>query len=135
MTLAEHAARIPPATLQGIPEYVRHRVPPGCFLQSVLCNDQRNAVGWADEGNRAALADIVLFLHWEVPARCWGSADAVNAWLLHCNGCSRGRPRGAACPRCRKPLCDECFGEDACPCDDVALAAAARDERSVDRTG
>jgi hypothetical protein len=81
-SIAEVAARISPATLTGIREYVEHRTPPGCFLGAVRSNDLRGAVGWADDANKAALADIVAYLHWRVPARCWGSAEAVNAWLL-----------------------------------------------------
>jgi hypothetical protein len=75
----------------------------------VLCNDLRSAVGRADDGNRAALADIVMFLHWEVPGRCWGSSERVAAWLHDGGGAcaTRGQavPASETCPRCSRPLC------------------------------
>jgi len=72
---------MPETTKTTIDNYVAHRLPPGGFVNAVLANNLSDAVGRADDGNRAALADIVSYCHWEIPGDCWGSTAAVDAWL------------------------------------------------------
>jgi hypothetical protein len=81
MTMEEHIALIPAQTLQGIRLYVEKRIPPGLWPETVLSNDLRGAFGHASDSNRDALWHIVAYLHWEIPARCWGSREAVRRWL------------------------------------------------------
>jgi hypothetical protein len=71
-----------PLTLhEGLTEYFAARRPVGGFLTAVLSNDLREACVRADDVNRYALAEIVLFLHTYCPAPAWGSRAAVEAWL------------------------------------------------------
>lgn len=72
---------IPPKTLKAIRNYVEHGVRPGDFLCAVLCNDLFKAIMAADAENREALDEIVHELYWNVPGDCWGSPEAVAAWL------------------------------------------------------
>jgi len=71
----------PVRTREAIDRYVADHCPVGGFLTAVLSNDLRSAVGQADDENLAHLPDIVCYLHWEVPASCWGSPKAVEKWL------------------------------------------------------
>jgi len=53
---------------------------PGDFLQAVLENDLKNAVGRADDEHIVNLPAIVAYLYNHLPAICWGSPEEVNAW-------------------------------------------------------
>lgn len=53
---------------------------PGEFLQAVLRNDLREAVGRADEENLANLPAYIGYLYNESPGPCWGSPEKVAAW-------------------------------------------------------
>lgn len=55
---------------------------PGEFLQAVLRNDLREAVGRADAGNLIALPAYIGYLYNEAPAACWGSPEKVAAWAV-----------------------------------------------------
>lgn len=72
---------IPARTKAGIDRYVDQRVPPGGFLMAVLSNDLTDALGRADEENRANLFAIVNYCYNEIPFTCWGSPEKICAWL------------------------------------------------------
>ena len=72
---------IPPHTFNAIKRHVLERKPTGGFMTAVLTNNLRDAFGCADVENLPALHNIVKYLHWEVPAMCWGSPEKVNTWL------------------------------------------------------
>jgi hypothetical protein len=75
-----------PVTLHdGLRNYIAGRRPVGSFLTAVLSNDLAGAVVRADPGNKFALPEIVLFLHNYAPSPCWGSPEAVEAWLADPN--------------------------------------------------
>ena len=80
----KYANRIPAATLQGLRNYIEHKIPTGGFLKAVLQNDLFSAFSRADPGNRAALGDIVMFMVNEAPRNCWGDREAVNAYMQFC---------------------------------------------------
>lgn len=65
----------------GLIEYFATRRPTGSFLRAILENDLRAAAVRADDLNRFAITDIVLFLHSYAPSNAWGSPTAVAAWL------------------------------------------------------
>lgn len=67
--------------LDAIDRYVEHRVPVGGFLEAVLTNNLRDAVGRADHLNAPVLQEYVEHLYWCVPSTCWGSPEKVSAWL------------------------------------------------------
>lgn len=73
--------RLPEYMQDGLRAYVESHRPAGHFLTAVLSNDLRGAVARADAANTAALADYVVWLDNYAPAACWGSRDAVFAWL------------------------------------------------------
>lgn len=74
---------------QGIPEhlrdglryYIEKHIPVGHFLTGVLASDLSVTVGHADPISKANLADIVIWLWNEAPSDCWGSPQAVTAWI------------------------------------------------------
>tara|TARA_R110000868_G_scaffold231690_1_gene485086 strand:+ start:151 stop:465 length:315 start_codon:yes stop_codon:yes gene_type:complete len=53
--------QIPPHTFDALYRYYRHRIPTGGFLAAVIKNDGLEAARRADDKNRPALADILLF--------------------------------------------------------------------------
>jgi hypothetical protein len=73
--------RIPPHTLETLRNYIEHGVPTGGFLYSVLSDSLFGAFGKADNINRDALADIVMFIFNNAPASCHGSKQHVDDWL------------------------------------------------------
>lgn len=91
MTLRAHlrqrliVSRVPEGLHEGLIEYIVQRRPTGGFLAAVLTNDLQQAAVRADEVNARHLREIVLFLHNDAPAPCWGSPERVNAWLADPN--------------------------------------------------
>jgi hypothetical protein len=72
---------IPDRMMGGIERYINDHVPPGEFLQAVICNDLREAVGRADDENMSNLPAYVAYFYNEAPGTCWGSMDAMKQWL------------------------------------------------------
>lgn len=66
---------------EGVRRYVEFGIPPGNFLQAVVCNDLKEAVGRADDRNLAHLVDWVKWFYNLAPAVCWGSVEKYEAWL------------------------------------------------------
>lgn len=66
--------------------YVYHRIPPGGFVEALLCNDLRAALGRADSVNMHILQDIVGWMIYNLPHNCWGSEAAYIDWLSAKNG-------------------------------------------------
>jgi hypothetical protein len=61
--------------------YIDHHIPTGGFLEAVLSNDLKEAVGRADSQNMWLLPVIVAWLYNEAPMTCWGSRERVREWL------------------------------------------------------
>lgn len=77
------AASIPPAVRQALKYHIERQLPYhvlGSFVQSVLANDLRMAVGRADSTSLRSLVAIVAFLWNEAPADCWGSEEKAKGW-------------------------------------------------------
>jgi hypothetical protein len=79
--------------VEALEAYVTHGVPPGDFLQAVLCNDLVEACGRADHINIQKLPAFAAWLYNEAPIPCWGSAEKVAAWVE-----AKERERAAAAP-------------------------------------
>ena len=77
------AQSIPPLTRLGINNYVLERIPPGDFLEAVLCNDLKGAMATADSENLLALPAIVAYIHNRTPAECHGSPVRYRKWLAN----------------------------------------------------
>lgn len=56
--------QIPPHTFDSMYRYYRHRIPTSSFLTAVIKNDALGAAHCADNENRKALGDIILFNSW-----------------------------------------------------------------------
>lgn len=72
---------VPETMWGGLERYILNRVAPGHFLQAVLKNDLRDAVGRADDENAKCLRNFVVFLHNYAPGDCWGSPEKYAAYL------------------------------------------------------
>jgi hypothetical protein len=72
---------IPDYTLESLQNYVKHHMPPGDFLEAVLCNDLCEAFARADDNNIAAMFEIVQWVYCRVPSSAWRSKEKVEAWL------------------------------------------------------
>lgn len=72
---------LPDALRYGAQQYIEAHHPPGDFLQAVICNNLTEALGRADDGNRARLFEIVQWWHNEAPAACWGSPERMRDWV------------------------------------------------------
>jgi hypothetical protein len=59
----------------------RERPDPGDFLEAVLCNNLKEAVGRADDTNLPALPSLVGWLYNFAPSSAWGSPEKVTSWL------------------------------------------------------
>jgi hypothetical protein len=74
-------SRIPELTLATIERYVQRGIPMGDFLQAVVANDLREAIGRADGGNMRALKQIVQVFYNYCPGNCWGTREVYKAWV------------------------------------------------------
>lgn len=72
---------IPGHTAGGLLRWVEKGTPPGGFLQAVLMNDLKNAVGRADLENLRNLPAMVGWLYNEAPMGCYGSEELYYAWF------------------------------------------------------
>jgi hypothetical protein len=74
------ASGIPHHLRDGLVRYFSDGILPGSFLQSVLCNDLREAIVHANQGTEHALRPLIEYLAHHVPDQAWGSRDKVLAW-------------------------------------------------------
>ena len=72
---------IPERTMETLKAYVKDHRPTGGFLQAVLSNDLKEALGTADSYNRAALHEIVMWVVCKAPFDCQGSPEKYAAWI------------------------------------------------------
>lgn len=72
---------IPLRMLPGLERYINHGSTPGHFLVAVLSNNLKEAVWRADSENIKNLPAYISYLYNEAPAGCWGSLEAMNAWI------------------------------------------------------
>ena len=75
--------QIPPQTFAALYRYYRHSIPTGGFHDAVIRNDGLDAARRADDKNRPALADIILFNSMAATYRkdCIAMADFTSADL------------------------------------------------------
>jgi hypothetical protein len=72
--------KYPGGTAEGAKLWIENRIMPGSFLTAVIENNLREALGCADEYNRAALFEIVSWWYNEAPSSCWGSPEKAKEW-------------------------------------------------------
>lgn len=67
--------------LDPIRRFIENKIPPGSFLEAVLRNNLKEAMGRADSRNRRRVFEYVEYLYNYAPATCWGSDEKYEAWL------------------------------------------------------
>lgn len=78
--MSDSIAKVPEHILPGLVNYAVWGRWTGGFLEAVLSNDLREALGRADVVNRAAMFEITGFLYNDMPAGCSGSPDRYKVW-------------------------------------------------------
>ena len=76
---------IPDRMMSSLERYIKEHIPPGDFLQAVICNDLSEACGRADEENMANLPAYCAYLYNEAPWDCWGNKEKMEGWLAKRN--------------------------------------------------
>ena len=71
---------IPEITRIGLAKYVLYGAPVGSFLEGLLTNDLRRAVGAADPENVLLLKEYVMWLNNNPSGDCWGTDARVRLW-------------------------------------------------------
>lgn len=71
----------PEITRQAIDSFANYGIPPGHFVQAILCNDLLESVVRADATNMEALPHIVAYCYNCIPGTCWGSPEKFFAWM------------------------------------------------------
>ena len=74
-------SNIPEHMHAGIIDYVEKGYTPGSFFNAVLCNKLMEAALYADDVNKHCLFEYADLLYNELPRACWGSQEAVDAWI------------------------------------------------------
>lgn len=73
---------VPFHNVDSIKYYITEGIAPGGFLQAVISNDLREAVGSADHMNIVALPNLVRFFYNYAPGVCWGSEEKFHEYLV-----------------------------------------------------
>ena len=73
-------SKIPGSTIETLTAWIEYGRPMGHFCEAIVSNDLREACARADERNRAALWEIVAWLHNYAPIGSWGSREALEQW-------------------------------------------------------
>ena len=71
-------SKLPEHIRQGVRLYIEKGVRPGGFLSAVITNNLVESFARADRINRDKMSDIVNFLYWEAPRKCWGSEEKME---------------------------------------------------------
>jgi len=70
------------STKEGLDRYAKYRITTGGFLYAILSNNLMKAMRHADAENREDIFEICQYVYDNLPVACYGSEDAVKAWLL-----------------------------------------------------
>jgi hypothetical protein len=65
----------------GIRRYYQDGIPPGHFLTAIIDNDLKGVFARADEINKAAIEQILMWFRWHPPAGTWGYPGACKDYL------------------------------------------------------
>ena len=80
-TFVTDPSNIPAQMMAALNAYIETGRPVGQFLQAVISNNLKDAVGRADDTNIALIPAYVIYLYNEAPAFCWGSPERYEEWL------------------------------------------------------
>lgn len=73
--------RLPAHCREALRRYVDDGTPPGHFLTALLSNDLNSTFARADDTNRPAIYDYLLWLYNWSPAGCHGSPENFENWI------------------------------------------------------
>lgn len=65
----------------AILRYVENGIPPGSFLEAVLCNQFKEAFQRADSTNIENMKGYAEYVYWYLPSACHGSPTVVAQWI------------------------------------------------------
>lgn len=65
----------------AINRYVSHNEHPGSFIVSILQNDLKKTMLYADDQSIKDLREIYLYIYNSLSGICWGSKEIVEKWL------------------------------------------------------
>jgi hypothetical protein len=82
MGKAPNKELIEPRFKESIDRWVENGTPTGSFLEAVLQNNLKEAIGRADFRSLENLPHIVAYLYNDCPADCWGSVGNHKDWAL-----------------------------------------------------
>jgi hypothetical protein len=110
---------IPARMAPDLQRWIERGELPGDFLQAVLRNDLREAVGRADAENLIALPAYIGYLYNEADPRCYGSPEKVKAWARIAVARGASEVQTANCGYCGRDMApgNECLtsaSADAC---------------------
>ena len=88
---------LPLDMIAAFQDYVKNHHPLGGFYMAVLENNLREAIFRSDRENTELIPDIIGYLQYNVPSRCWGSKKSVDEWLDYEKP---PRPPLGECPQC-----------------------------------
>lgn len=72
---------VPVNLRHGIQKYIEHGIPPGNFLEAVLCNDLKGACFSGDPFTVKYLPTLVRWLWNYAPLNCHGADHKVRTWI------------------------------------------------------
>jgi|APSaa5957512535_1039671.scaffolds.fasta_scaffold309369_1 hypothetical protein len=73
--------KVPLNLLESLVAYGKKERSVGSFLGHVLENNLFEALCRADSESLAAIKEICMFVHWELPSKCHGSKENVRSWI------------------------------------------------------
>ncbi len=79
--IEKYEGKVPSNLLQSLVAYGKKEHSVGSFLGHVLENNLFEALCRADLESLAAIKDICMFVHWEMPSQCHGSKENVRKWI------------------------------------------------------
>jgi len=75
--------------LSHLETYINERQPLGGFLQAVVSNDLKEAVGRADDININLIPKYVRWLYNYAPIGSWGSVENYERWIKGAKSCKQ----------------------------------------------
>ena len=70
-----------PTLINAIKDYRDNRQEHGSFIMAVLENNLHAAIHRADGTSWDNIRELMEVVYFDLPADCWGSRQAVSAWL------------------------------------------------------
>ena len=81
---SDEALNLGQVVFESLTRYIEDGIETGGFLRAVLENDLAGAINRASDAliiRGVVLTDLVNLLQGWAPSNCWGSREAVAAWL------------------------------------------------------